>query len=151
MSDAAPAIPAPPIDLEARREHVRLLDDRGTILVPDPKEGEPKVIVVTNGGLEAARRLSDRGLERPFGRASGRSHDVFATYLERAAAELGIEHVVPHDLRRTFAVRARRAGFDIADIGQTMGHKSIQTTLRYARILDQTRVDVSAGVTAGLD
>ena len=38
----------------------------------------------------------------------------------------------PHLFRHSFATRLRKAGVDTADIQKLMGHKSIQTTMRYA-------------------
>lgn len=125
--------------------------DRGVILVPDPKEGEAKTLVVTGVGLEAARRLADRGLARVFGRdgeTARADHDRLAYLLEQYAVATGRPHVTPHDIRRSFAVRARRAGFSLEDIGSAMGHRNLATTARYARLVDQTKSEISAAVSA---
>lgn len=42
-----------------------------------------------------------------------------------------IEGLAPHDLRRTFAKLADKAGAPLAQIQKTLGHASIQTTERY--------------------
>jgi site-specific recombinase XerD len=42
--------------------------------------------------------------------------------------------LAPHDLRRTFAQLARKAGCNVEQIQQSLGHASIQTTERYLGI-----------------
>lgn len=42
-----------------------------------------------------------------------------------------VEGLAPHDLRRTFAKLADKAGAPLAQIQKTLGHASIQTTERY--------------------
>ncbi len=42
-----------------------------------------------------------------------------------------VEKLTPHDLRRTFAKLAHKAGAPIEQIQQSLGHASIQTTERY--------------------
>ena len=41
------------------------------------------------------------------------------------------EHFVPHDMRHCFATRLVRAGANVVDIKELMGHKNIETTMRY--------------------
>ncbi len=44
---------------------------------------------------------------------------------------LPIGNIAPHDLRRTFAKLADKAGAPLAQIQKTLGHASIQTTEKY--------------------
>lgn len=39
--------------------------------------------------------------------------------------------IAPHDLRRTYAKLARKAGAELEQIQLTLGHASIETTQRY--------------------
>lgn len=42
-----------------------------------------------------------------------------------------------HDLRHSFASAALAAGYTLAQIGELLGHKSTQTTKRYAHLVDE--------------
>ena len=73
----------------------------------------------------------------------------------RAAA--GIADVRRHDLRHTFASVALNAGVSLAHVGAMLGHKSQQTTARYAHVADdalraaveRTGDAIAASVAAG--
>jgi integrase len=62
---------------------------------------------------------------------SGLSDWAIWSVVERAVAELGIEHLGAHDLRRTCANLCRSCGGDLEQIKFLLGHSSIQTTERY--------------------
>lgn len=51
--------------------------------------------------------------------------------VQSSAAEIGIERLGAHDLRRTCAKLCRKAGGDLEQIRFLLGHASIQTTERY--------------------
>mgnify|MGYP000205065106 CR=1 FL=1 len=53
-----------------------------------------------------------------------------------------------HDLRHSFASAAIAAGLTLAQIGELLGHKSHQTTMRYAHLMDEV---ASAAATATAD
>lgn len=48
-----------------------------------------------------------------------------------SAARAGIGKVAPHDLRRSYSRLSRAGGASLEQIQQTLGHSSIQTTMRY--------------------
>jgi integrase len=52
---------------------------------------------------------------------------VVKTCCERA----GLEHIAPHDLRRTCAKLCHTSGGEIEQIQFFLGHASVQTTERY--------------------
>jgi integrase/recombinase XerD len=60
---------------------------------------------------------------------------VSPTYLWRlvthTASVLGLGHVTPHDLRRTYATASLTHGVDLATVQACMGHASPTTTIRY--------------------
>ncbi|MFC1890233.1 tyrosine-type recombinase/integrase [Thermodesulfobacteriota bacterium] len=62
---------------------------------------------------------------------------VFKTALRRAE----IENFRWHDLRHTFASRLVMAGVGIRTVQELMGHKTIQTTMKYAHLSPGHRMD----------
>lgn len=51
----------------------------------------------------------------------------------RRARAAGIDHLAPHDLRRSFAGMLEDAGTDMRDIQQALGHAHLMTTERYLK------------------
>jgi site-specific recombinase XerD len=58
--------------------------------------------------------------------------------LHRAAAEAGIEDVVPHQLRHTYATALVNAGCSLQALMALLGHVSAEMSLRYGRLFDAT-------------
>lgn len=55
---------------------------------------------------------------------------------QREAATVGVEGVVFHQLRHSFATRLTRAGVDLLVIADLCRHASVATTQRYAKVAD---------------
>jgi site-specific recombinase XerD len=58
------------------------------------------------------------------------AQSIFET-VKKYAAEVGLENIAPHDLRRTFAKLAHKGRAALEQIQLSLGHASIQTTERY--------------------
>jgi site-specific recombinase XerD len=58
------------------------------------------------------------------------------TLLTQLGHTAGIQHVTPHLLRHTAATQAILNGTPIEDVQQLLGHRSIDTTRRYIRAID---------------
>lgn len=58
-------------------------------------------------------------------------------FWERLRKRAGIPDVRLHDLRHTYASFAAAAGYDLLRIKEMLGHRTIQTTQRYAHLTDR--------------
>ena len=59
-----------------------------------------------------------------------------------------IEDVRMHDLRHTFASMAIKSGLGLYQVSKLLGHKNIQTTMRYAHIEKEELVKSAKAVEA---
>lgn len=59
------------------------------------------------------------------------------TYWKSVQKRAGCPDLRLHDLRHSFASAALSAGLSLAQIGELLGHKSAQTTKRYAHLVDE--------------
>lgn len=62
--------------------------------------------------------------------------------MERLQKKTGIK-VTPHMLRHYFANARRKAGWKLELISQALGHRNIETTMRYLNISDEELIEVS--------
>src|SRR5499427_9108914 len=75
-------------------------------------------------------------LPRENGRALDR-HTV-TRMINRAGRAAGLPHVHPHQLRHTLATQAINRGMTLEAIAALLGHRSLDMTLRYAKIANRT-------------
>ena len=66
------------------------------------------------------------------------SADTLREELQRAAAEAGLDGVVPHQLRHTYATALVNAGCSLQALMALLGHVSAEMSLRYGRLFDAT-------------
>ncbi|HVB41991.1 MAG TPA: tyrosine-type recombinase/integrase [Streptosporangiaceae bacterium] len=66
------------------------------------------------------------------------SADTLRDELHRAAAEAGVNDVVPHMLRHTYATALVNAGCSLQALMALLGHVSAAMSLRYGRLFDAT-------------
>lgn len=88
-------------------------------------------------------------LPRENGRASDR-HSV-TRILNRVARAAGLPHIHPHQLRHTLATQAINRGMSLEAIAAMLGHRSMDMTLRYAKIANRTVADEYFAVTDQVD
>jgi site-specific recombinase XerD len=88
-------------------------------------------------------------LPRENGRALDR-HTV-TRFLNKAAATAGLPHIHPHQLRHTLATQAINRGMSLEAIAAMLGHRSMDMTLRYAKIANRTVADEYFAVTDKVD
>jgi len=80
---------------------------------------------VTNG--LAFRRIWKRRTELSLGVTAG----VVWTVVRQCAKRIGMDHLAPHDLRRTCGRLCHGSGGELEQIQFLLGHASVQTTERY--------------------
>lgn len=70
----------------------------------------------------------------------------FWKVISRAAKQAGIEHVHPHSMRHGFACGALERGVNMNVIQNTLGHKSMNTTMLYLKGLTSNVESIRAGL-----
>jgi site-specific recombinase XerD len=86
-------------------------------------------------------------------RENGRPLDrhTVTRMLNKAAKAAGVPHIHPHQLRHTLATQAINRGMSLEAIAAMLGHRSMDMTLRYAKIANRTVADEYFAVTDQVD
>jgi integrase len=103
--------------------------ERGFLLVHQTKSGKVRRVPLSGELLWGVRIRVGRLV--PF---AGLSPGSFAAVVRRAT---GIERFHVHQTRHTFACQGLERGGNLAALQQVLGHASIETTQRYARLTDE--------------
>jgi len=108
----------------------KLRDDRYPPLHPH--------LVALIDGYRTAHVDPDHPLLLP--RENGRALDrhTVTRMINRAGAAAGLPHIHPHQLRHTLATQAINRGMSLEAIAAMLGHRSLDMTLRYAKIASRT-------------
>jgi site-specific recombinase XerD len=96
-------------------------------------------------GPSRSGHLLERDDGRPFDRRT--IHRYVATVAKRA----GVGHVHPHQLRHTLATQSINRGMSLEAIAALLGHRSMDMTLTYARISDDTVAEAYFKVTEAVE
>jgi len=139
----------------ARRAELVALDVADVDLVAEEvryritKRRKPRRVALRPETAAALRRWIDaRGAAGPLFCPISRSCRILSRRLTAAgfwrilgdrAADAGLTHVTPHDLRRTLTGDLLDLGVDLSTAAQIIGHASVATTARYDRRLEETR------------
>jgi site-specific recombinase XerD len=117
----------------------KLHDDRYLPLHPH--------LVALIGDYRTAHVASDNPLLLP--RENGRPLDrhTVTRLINKAGAAAGLPHIHPHQLRHTLATQAINRGMTLEAIAALLGHRSLDMTLRYAKIANRTVADEYFAVT----
>jgi len=116
------------------------------------RNGGPVLAVVGKGGLVADIPAHPLVVDvvRPYAGRSEPIWDMWPQSINRAwraaAATVGVDGVVFHQLRHTFATRLTRAGVDLLVIAEVCRHSSVATTQRYAAVADEAPFAAVAGL-----
>ncbi len=124
------------LDLTTDDEHIRVLGKGGqrrTVLLDDPHlvRGIRAYLQATGYRFGPLFRAEKNGRGGPLRYQS--AHERWAGYCARAGVTCTL-----HQLRHTHATELVNAGVSLATIRKRLGHKNLQTTLRYAEQSDAT-------------
>lgn len=112
----------------------------GCIWLEDSKTG-PKDISLNSAArevLSAQPKKQDNDYIFP-GRRAGRPLTDLKRPWHRIRSRARLDDMQLHDFRRTFAATAAAGGLSLYQIGQLLGHRSQQTTARYADLLQDPK------------
>jgi len=98
---------------------------------------------------ERGRSRSGHLLERDDGRPFDRR--TIHRYVASVAKRAGVGHVHPHQLRHTLATQSINRGMSLEAIAALLGHRSMDMTLTYARISDETVANAYFKVTEAVE
>jgi site-specific recombinase XerD len=117
----------------------KLHDDRHLPLHPH--------LVTLIGDYRTAHVSAEHPLLLP--RENGRPLDrhTVTRLINKAGAAAGLPHIHPHQLRHTLATQAINRGMTLEAIAALLGHRSMDMTLRYAKIANRTVADEYFAVT----
>lgn len=73
------------------------------------------------------------------------SNDAIRDIVNKYTEGLG-RHIKVHDLRKSTATNLARQGFDIRTIQDFVGHKNVNTTMRYIAVLDEEKKKATAAL-----
>jgi integrase len=128
--------------------------DAGILVIPAAEhktggDGEDRVVHLPPAAVEILSQLRQRTNKRWV--IAGRGDHPLIAYSElwaRLCKQAGIENLRVHDLRHNWASTAISAGLTLAQIGEQLGHRSAQTTHRYAHLIGETAAQNAAKVAA---
>lgn len=107
--------------------------DEETVVLVD------RIVVARSPGRPLRHPRSGRLVEFLFTHHGRRiSRQALGKELSRAAAEAGLDHAHPHQLRHTYATALVNAGVSLQSLMALLGHQSAEMSLRYGRLFDAT-------------
>lgn len=123
---------------EVRALHWRYVDLQSrTLRIHASKGGQSRVVFLSPQVIQALDCLP-KDSEYVF---TYRNQPLGHRYCQSRLTTIGRQcgfHITPHQLRHTCATMLLNAGMSILGVQKILGHKYVETTLRYARVYDST-------------
>ena len=128
--------------------------NHGLLIVPAAQhktgdDGLDKEIILSDQALQILRQLQAQGLSDQWVIAGARPNRPLVGYRKmwvelRDTAKL--QDFRLHDLRHTFASQGISNGYSLEVIGGLLGHRSPQTTARYAHLMRQAAAEAARNI-----
>src|SRR6266536_3598624 len=121
----------------------KLHDDRYLPLHPH--------LVTLIDDYRSAHVAPDNPLLLPRENGNALDRHTVTRLINKAGAAAGLPHIHPHQLRHTLATQAINRGMTPEAIAALLGHRSLDMTLRYAKIASRTVADEYFAVTGKVE
>ncbi len=110
--------------------------DRRILTIPRTKNGDTRHIPLNQKALSAFRQLrkDGPGTEWVFVNSEGNQLRNQRDWFDRVLENTKLPNYTWHCNRHTFASRLVMAGVDLRTVGELLGHRTFQMTLRYAHL-----------------
>jgi integrase len=109
--------------------------NRSVAMLQTTKNGEPRHCPIPSIALDELKSVRQLGGKLLFPATRGSSAGFnFKKHWAQALETAGIDHFRFHDLRHTAASYMVKNGMSLYETGTVLGHKSTQTTARYAHL-----------------
>uniref|UniRef100_UPI00333FC84E tyrosine-type recombinase/integrase n=1 Tax=Castellaniella defragrans TaxID=75697 RepID=UPI00333FC84E len=108
----------------------------GRFVLPDTKNGDPRIVPVVGKVAGYARKLPPTI-----------SYRSLMIWLKKGAAAIGRPDLRLHDLRHSTASNMVQAGVPLYTVGKVLGHKSQASTARYSHLGTQDLTDALTKLT----
>jgi len=116
--------------------------ERGMLFLPDSKTGR-KPVILSSTAMAVLSSLPQVGTFIIAGSNNFRPRHDLQRPWHAVAKRAGLQGVRLHDLRHSFAATGAGSGLGLPVIGKLLGHRSLETTSRYAH-LDQNPLRIAA-------
>jgi site-specific recombinase XerD len=117
----------------------KLHDDRYLPLHPH--------LITLIGDYRTRHVAPDNPLLLPRENGTALDRHTVTRLINKAGTAAGLPHIHPHQLRHTLATQAINRGMTLEAIAALLGHRSLDMTLRYAKIANRTVADEYFAVT----
>jgi len=109
--------------------------DRQTAYVQTSKNGQPRILPLTNEVMIELNKFKDQEPQLIFNSEikTNKPYEFYKLW-KKALAQAQIEDFRFHDLRHTTASYLAQSGASLLEIADVLGHKQIQMTKRYAHL-----------------
>ena len=105
----------------------------GALTVQNGKGGKTRRVLLSASLLADLREL---GVKEPDISVIGRTPEAARGRLRTLCARLGVPYLGLHALRHTAGTRLVRAGFQLQDVAEHLGHTDVQTARTYGKWAD---------------
>lgn len=127
--------------IDLRWKHISKNKDDWQVEIVQFKTKVPLYLPLNMSARQWLPKEETSSEDRCFPKLSKDYHNVISNWVKEAGID---KHITYHTSRHTFATLCLTAGIDIYTTSQLLGHTSIRTTQRYARIINRKKDDAIA-------